>query len=210
MAQRAIHGGKHGALAVLVGLTAGAVLVARAEAQVLEVQPNGSVVTYSGPAVRSGAVSTPIAPPKTAGSPVLDRSKLMRQIGAASMHHGISPALVEAVGRRESGLDPRARSAKGAVGVMQLMPATAAALGVQPSDASANIEGGAAYLALLLQRFDGDLVRALAAYNAGPEAVERYGGTPPYAETRAYVAGVLDRLADVSLGQAGTKGGAKP
>jgi soluble lytic murein transglycosylase-like protein len=210
MAQRAVHGRKCKALTVLVGLAAGAVLAARAEAQVLEVQPDGSVVTFNGPAVRSGHASIPISPPRTAGSPAPDRSILMRQIGAASIHHGLSPALVEAVGRRESGLDPRARSPKGAVGVMQLMPATAATLGVQPTDAAANIDGGAAYLALMLRRFDGDLMRALAAYNAGPEAVERYGGTPPYAETKAYVAGVLDRLADISLGQVATKGGAKP
>ena len=86
-------------------------------------------------------------------------------------------------------------SPRGARGVMQLMPATAAHLRVNPDDMASNVDGGAAYLARLLERFDGDIVKTLAAYNAGPEAVERYHGVPPYPETKAYVAAVLDRLA---------------
>ena len=97
---------------------------------------------------------------------------------------------------RESGFNPDAVSPKGARGVMQLMPATARALGVDPSDPAANIDGGADYLSRLLRRFDGDLSKALAAYNAGPETVDRYGGVPPYAETAAYVGAILRRLGD--------------
>ena len=75
------------------------------------------------------------------------------------------------------------------------MPATSRDLGVDAGDLAANLDGGTAYLAQLLRRYDGDLVKALAAYNAGPAAVDRYGGTPPYPETRAYVAAILKRLA---------------
>jgi soluble lytic murein transglycosylase-like protein len=78
---------------------------------------------------------------------------------------------------------------------MQLMPGTAQALGVNPDQLTGNVDGGAAYLAAMLARFDGDIIKALAAYNAGPEAVQRYAGVPPYAETRNYVNAVLDRMA---------------
>ena len=77
---------------------------------------------------------------------------------------------------------------------MQLMPATARTLGVDAADLKGNIDGGVIYLGQMLKRFEGDLPRALAAYNAGPEAVARYGGVPPYAETQAYVRAILDRL----------------
>ena len=85
-------------------------------------------------------------------------------------------------------------SAAGAIGEMQLMPATARALGVDPWDTRDNFRGGAAYLGGLVHRYDGDLIRALAAYNAGPGAVDRYGGVPPYRETQAYVAAIMNRL----------------
>jgi soluble lytic murein transglycosylase-like protein len=81
---------------------------------------------------------------------------------------------------------------------MQLMPGTARTLGVDAADLKGNIEGGVAYLQQMLARFGGDLPRALAAYNAGPEAVQRYGGVPPYAETKAYVRAILGRLSAAS------------
>ncbi len=106
---------------------------------------------------------------------------------------GINPSLVAAVAQTESGRNSSATSATGAAGIMQLMPATARALGVaDPYDPAANVRGGATYLRDLLERFNGNVRLAVAAYNAGPGAVERYGGVPPYVETQRYVTRVLD------------------
>jgi soluble lytic murein transglycosylase-like protein len=104
----------------------------------------------------------------------------------------ISPDLVRAVIQVESAWNPRAVSAKGALGLMQLMPATAAELGVvNPFDPSQNIRAGVKYLKRLLDRYDGNTELALAAYNAGPTAVDRYGRVPPYRETQAYVRRII-------------------
>ena len=107
----------------------------------------------------------------------------------------VSPQLLRAVMQVESGFNPQAVSAKGAMGLMQLMPATAIEMGVgNPFDPDQNIRGGAAYLRVLLNRYAGDQEKALAAYNAGPETVARYGDrVPPYRETRNYVAQVRNR-----------------
>ncbi len=106
--------------------------------------------------------------------------------------HGVDQKLVWAVMRQESGFNPRAVSPKGAMGLMQLMPATAVLMGVtDPFDVEQNIAGGVKYLGLCLSRFKGDVCLALAAYNAGPENVEKYQGCPPFPETQNYVAAVL-------------------
>lgn len=105
-----------------------------------------------------------------------------------SSEHNVSADLVRAVIQVESGFNPLARSIKGAMGLMQLMPATARALGVTNAfDPAENIRAGVAYLGRLLDRYNSNLELALAAYNAGPEAVARYGAVPPYRETRNYV-----------------------
>jgi soluble lytic murein transglycosylase-like protein len=113
-------------------------------------------------------------------------------VNAASGAYRLDPDLVNSVIRAESGFNVRAVSPKGAQGLMQLMPQTASQLGVQnPFDPQANVEGGTRYLRELLERYDFDLVKALAAYNAGPQRVEQYGGVPPYYETKAYVARIV-------------------
>jgi soluble lytic murein transglycosylase-like protein len=121
------------------------------------------------------------------------------EVRAVAARYGLAPELLDAVARQESGYRADVVSRAGAVGVMQLTPATARALGVDPRDPVANLNGGAAYLRALLDRFDGRIDLVLAAYNAGPGAVERHGGVPPYRETQAYVAANLQRLADQSL-----------
>lgn len=119
-------------------------------------------------------------------------SQLSQLVDQLAQQYGVDPRLVEAVIIQESGGDARARSSAGAEGLMQLMPGTAAALGVQdPLDPVQNVRGGITYLMEMLQKFNGNLSLALAAYNAGPGAVEQYGGVPPYAQTQRYVQDVL-------------------
>ena len=110
------------------------------------------------------------------------------EIDAAAAKYGIDPALLRGLIRQESNFDPNAGSPAGAQGLCQLMPGTAAALGcTNPLDPVQNIDAGAKYLRQQLDAFGGDVTKALAAYNAGPGAVQRYGGVPPYAETQNYV-----------------------
>jgi soluble lytic murein transglycosylase-like protein len=118
------------------------------------------------------------------------------EINAAATSNGIDPALLKGLVQQESGFDPNARSGAGAIGLTQLMPSTAAALGVtDPTDPAQSLQGGARYLREQLDRFGGDERLALAAYNAGPGAVAKYGGVPPYAETQGYVNKVLANAA---------------
>lgn len=114
--------------------------------------------------------------------------ELVKRASAAT---GVDSSLIRGVIQTESAGNPKAVSPKGAIGLMQLMPATAAELGVDPRDPSQNVLGGARYLASLLKRYDGNEKLALAGYNAGPGAVDRHGGIPPYPETRNYVSTVL-------------------
>jgi soluble lytic murein transglycosylase-like protein len=113
------------------------------------------------------------------------------EITAAAERNGLDPALLAGLIKQESGFNPNAGSPAGAQGLCQLMPGTARGLGVTDlHDPAQSIEGGAKYLAQQLKTFNGDVARALAAYNAGPGAVQRYGGVPPYAETQNYVRAV--------------------
>ncbi|MCW2961076.1 MAG: yjbJ [Thermoleophilia bacterium] len=125
---------------------------------------------------------------------------LSRMIGTASERYGVPRELVTAVSRAESAFRSKIGSPAGAQGLMQLMPATAKGLGVTNiDDPWQNLAGGTKYLRQLMDRFDGDLDKVIAGYNAGPNAVAKYGGIPPYKETQTYVARVLDYAAELGL-----------
>jgi soluble lytic murein transglycosylase-like protein len=155
----------------------------------LELHMGGGTVTVAESEIGSiEAVSRPgqAARDKTEASALPDQL-----LADAAQAYGIDPAFVRSVAQIESGLRQAAISPKGAIGLMQLMPETAADLHVDPKEASGNASGGARYLRELLLRYHGDSVRALAAYNAGPGAVQKYNGAPPYEETRRYIVKVL-------------------
>jgi soluble lytic murein transglycosylase-like protein len=120
------------------------------------------------------------------------KADLNEIVNSASDKHLIDADLIASVIRAESDFNPKARSPKGAQGLMQLMPGTASKLGVTDAyDPAANVDGGTQYLRELLLRYNGDIAKALAAYNAGPKRVEQYHGVPPYRETRTYVAKII-------------------
>ncbi len=128
----------------------------------------------------------------TTGFPGRPKTDLNQVVAEASGRYQLDPDLVNSVIKAESGFNTHAVSRKGAQGLMQLMPGTASALGVPNAfDPQANVEGGTKYLRELLERYNFDLVKALAAYNAGPQRVEQFRGVPPYHETRAYVARIV-------------------
>ena len=131
--------------------------------------------------------------------PVTDLSQVVNE---ASGRYRLDPDLVNSVIKAESGFNVRAVSPKGAQGLMQLMPGTASQLGVPNAfDPQANVDGGTRYLRELLERYNFDLVKALAAYNAGPQRVEQFGGVPPYYETRAYVARIVKEFNKKKIAQ---------
>jgi soluble lytic murein transglycosylase-like protein len=147
-------------------------------------QGPGSFASALDQATTSGTPLTMGAAAAGPGAP----TPFANEIDAAAGKYGVDPALLRGLIRQESNFNPKAGSQAGAQGLMQLMPATARALGCNnPWDAAQNIDAGTRYLKQQLDRFGGDVQKALAAYNAGPGAVQRYGGVPPYAETQNYV-----------------------
>ncbi len=149
----------------------------------------------AGSAEPLAAAGTPYASGGAAGAAY---APLIEQ---AAARYGLDPAVLYGLIQQESGFDPSARSSAGALGLTQLMPSTAASLGVaEPLDAAQSIEGGARYLSGLLHQFAGNTADALAAYNAGPGAVQQYGGVPPYPETQQYVTKVLGYAASYQGG----------
>jgi len=145
----------------------------------------------------AGALASAQTSPSTAPATGAGASTAFgAEIDAAAASNGIDPSLLKGLVSQESGFDPNARSGAGAVGLTQLMPGTAAGLGVtNPLDPAQSLQGGAKYLREQLDRFGGDEQLALAAYNAGPGAVQKYGGVPPYAETQNYVTSVMSKAA---------------
>ncbi len=133
-------------------------------------------------------LSPALAPAATTAAASGGDGAYKTEIDAAAQKYGVDPALLRGLVRQESNFNPSAGSPAGAQGLCQLMPGTAAALGcTNPLDPAQNIDAGAKYLRQQLDAFGGDVSKALAAYNAGPGAVQRYGGVPPYAETQNYV-----------------------
>lgn len=178
----------------------GAVLAAQpAQAEVFELAGNGNLVQISKSAWEPEASLaieqfSPVVQ-QAAAYPNASQSNVRQHIKVAAQRYGISSDLVDAVAWQESRYNPRARSSAGAIGVMQLMPGTARDLGVtNPHDISQNVAGGAAYLRAQLERFNNNIPLALAAYNAGPGAVLKYRGIPPYRETQDYVRQIMRRL----------------
>lgn len=132
--------------------------------------------------------------PHGSGKELLKGGKFAQEVTSACRKYGVSARLVESVIHQESGFNPDAVSKAGAAGLMQLMPGTAKDMGVEDRfDPAQNLDGGVRYLAYLLSQF-GDVRLALAAYNAGPKAVIKYGGIPPYKETQNYVEAIMSRL----------------
>ena len=200
----------------LVPLAAASLISIPAQADVLEIGPGGEARWIAGANAGSDAEPAPFAPTQLAevpaeialvadhaANPPLLASQAVPAAYAARIHElaarfDLSPALLEAVVWQESRWRADAVSPVGARGLAQLMPGTAREMGVDPDDPFANLEGGARYLRLQLDRFDGNVEKALAAYNAGPGRVLAANGIPAIRETQMYVASVMGRLSNHS------------
>ncbi len=202
---------RQGCLAIFAGL---ALTSTPASADVMQIDSggarwvSGALAGASANPVLGPAPKTPQLNPNYAvpdgiiADPARQAEQIPEQYAAKvrelATRYDLSPTLIEALVWQESRWQPDAVSPVGARGLAQLMPGTAAAMGVDPSDPYANLEGGARYLRMQLNRFNGDLEKALAAYNAGPGRVERANGIPRIRETQNYVASVIGRLSNHS------------
>lgn len=164
---------------------------------VLEFETIEAFVPDTEPLPPAQPIITPPAP--IVPAPPISNDPL-EMIRAAAMREGLPPEFVASVAKVESAFRANAVSSKGAIGIMQLMPATAQALGADPHDVRQNIDAGTRLLRDLLVKYDGDVVKALAAYNAGAGAVDRYRGLPPFDETRSYVNKVIGTYQKATTG----------
>lgn len=189
------HGAVAGALAGLALMSS----AVSAQADVMELGANGFVWVAGAPkSAQSDRVE--VGPRSEQGlthvSDTAGPAAWRAQVAMLAQKYDISPALLEAVVWQESRWHSEARSSKGAHGLAQLMPGTAREMGVDIANPLSNLEGGARYLKIQLDRFDGDIEKALAAYNAGPSRVLSAGGVPQIPETKAYVSAIMSRLAE--------------
>ena len=201
-------------LAVAAAFAAASLSASPACAQVMEIGDDGTVAIRQGGGASTFEVVTP-ASDKTVDqngqviipawaftdtAPIVVPAQFTAALKQAAAAANVSPTLLSALVWQESRWNPQAVSPKGAMGLAQLMPGTARDLGVNPADPVQNLHGGARYLRQMLDRFGGDVERALAAYNAGPGRVSNSGGVPAIAETRNYVASIVRRASLISTG----------
>ena len=152
----------------------------------------GELLTNPTTRVNAQIYSNSVTATSTDEKDFSSKTKIKELISRVAQKHGVDEKLVNALVNQESGFNPNAKSKVGAMGLMQLMPATARGLGVSnPLDPEQNIEGGVKYLKSMLDKYNGNVILALAAYNAGPGAVDKYDGVPPYEETQNYVKTIL-------------------
>jgi soluble lytic murein transglycosylase-like protein len=191
---------------LFLALASGLALAGTAQAEVLEIGPGGKVktlsdspnATWSAEDEQEQAEGDGIVIPDKAVTVLTERGwagDYAQALVEVAKANELSPYLLEAVVWQESRWNPGARSRAGAIGLAQLMPGTARDLGVDPNDPLQNLSGGARYLRQQLNRFDGNVEKALAAYNAGPGRVMTAGGIPSIPETQAYVRAIVARLA---------------
>jgi soluble lytic murein transglycosylase-like protein len=157
----------------------------------------------------TAAAATPAAAQGSSGSS--QSTPYDALIAQAAQRYGLDPAVLHGLIQQESGFDPNSQSSAGASGLTQLMPGTASSMGVaNPLNPAESIEGGARYLSQMMSKFGGNTTDALAAYNAGPGAVQQYGGVPPYAETQSYVSKVLGYAESYRQANPATSAGSLP
>lgn len=191
-----------------------ALVASPAGAQVMDISPDGTVSVRQGSGAANWVVVSPASDQTVDqnGQPIVPAyaysatnpppvpPQFAAALTQAAVSANVSATLLASLVWQESRWNPQAISSKGAIGLAQLMPATARDLGVDPKDPVANLVGGARYLRQLLDQFDGNVEKALAAYNAGPARVRSAGGVPAIAETRAYVSSIVRRVASISTG----------